>query len=182
LTRPTGKALKPPMYHWSGHRKCNVGPLSPEEASKINYRCPVCGRALTKGVESRIEELADRPRGFKPPNAIPYVSTLPLHELIALSYGLDPSYEGALSAKKVWETYRSLTSKLGGEYFILLEASREDILKATGDVKLAELIMAQRTGSLRIRPGFDGVYGKPILKPDEDERLGRTPKKLEDFL
>lgn len=159
-----------------------MGPLSPEEASKLNYRCPVCGRALTKGVESRIEELADRPRGFKPSNAIPYVSTLPLHELIALSHGLDPSYEGALSARKVWETYRSLTSKLGSEYFILLEASQEDVLKATGNIGLAELIMAQRAGSLRIRPGFDGVYGRPILKPDEEEKPGKTPKKLEDFL
>ncbi|MEM2850027.1 MAG: hypothetical protein QXI36_07120, partial [Candidatus Bathyarchaeia archaeon] len=125
---------------------------------------------------------ADRPRGFKPSNAIPYVSTLPLHELIALSHGLDPSYEGALSARKVWETYRSLTSKLGSEYFILLEASQEDVLKATGNIGLAELIMAQRAGSLRIRPGFDGVYGRPILKPDEEEKPGKTPKKLEDFL
>ncbi|MBS7613940.1 hypothetical protein KEJ48_06860 [Candidatus Bathyarchaeota archaeon] len=126
--------------------------------------------------------MADRPRGFKPSNAIPYVSTLPLHELIALSYGLDPSYEGALSARKVWETYRSLTSKLGSEYFILLETSREDVLKATGNVELVELIMAQRAGLLRIRPGFDGVYGKPILKPDEEKRLGKTSKRLEDFL
>lgn len=137
---------------------------------------------LTKGVESRVEELADRPKGFKPSNAIPYVSTLPLHELIALSYGLDPSYEKALTAKKVWETYRVLISAIGSEYFILLEASREDILKATDNLKLVELIIAQRTGHLRIRPGFDGVYGKPILKPDEEEKLKRTSKRLEDFL
>ncbi|MEM2791444.1 MAG: hypothetical protein QXU47_02030 [Candidatus Bathyarchaeia archaeon] len=170
------------MYHWSGHRKCGIGPLSPEEASKLKYKCPICGRTLTKGVESRIEELADRPRGFKPYNAIPYVSTLPLHELIALSHGLDPSYEGALSTKKVWETYRNLTSKLGSEYFILLEASREDILKITDNMKLVELITAQRTGSLRIKPGFDGVYGRLVFEAGEDVKMIKASKKLEDFL
>jgi len=52
-------------YHWTGHRKCGVS-LPPAEAIKLGNRCPVCGRPLTKGVEQRVEELADRPYGFKP--------------------------------------------------------------------------------------------------------------------
>jgi len=49
-------------YHWTGHRNCGVS-LPPREAIKLGNRCPVCGRKLTKGVEQRVEELADRPEG-----------------------------------------------------------------------------------------------------------------------
>ena len=54
-------------YHWTGHRKCNVS-LSPREAQKFGNICPVCRRKLTKGVDQRVEELADRPEDFKPGN------------------------------------------------------------------------------------------------------------------
>ena len=39
---------------------CNIS-LSPAEAIKFGNNCPVCRRKLTKGVEQRVEELADRP-------------------------------------------------------------------------------------------------------------------------
>jgi len=146
----------------------------------------VCGRRLTKGVDSRVEELADRPRGFKPPDAIPYVSTLPLHELIVVSQGLDPSYSGSLSAKRVWRMYDRLVSKLGSEYRVLLEASRRELVEATGDVKLTELIIAQRTGSVKVRPGFDGVYGKLLLEEADEEWEEEAPRRgsrrLEEFM
>ena len=50
-------------YHWTGHRKCNIS-LPPQEAIKYGNRCPSCGRKLTRGVEQRIEELADRPADY----------------------------------------------------------------------------------------------------------------------
>jgi uncharacterized protein (TIGR00375 family) len=76
-------------YHWTGHRNCHVS-LSPREALKLGNICPVCRRKLTKGVEQRVEELADRPAGFKPENAIGYVHLLPLSEIIATTLGVDP--------------------------------------------------------------------------------------------
>lgn len=173
-------------YHWSGHRKCGVGPLSPEDAARLGYRCPVCGRRLTKGVESRVEELADRPKKFKPLNAIPYVSTLPLHELIVLSQGLDPSYGGAISSRRVWRIYNRLISKVGSEYRVLLEASRRQLIEATGNVKLTELITAQRTGGVKVRPGFDGVYGRLLLEEGEEtweeKAHRRGSRRLEEFM
>ncbi len=55
-------------YHWTGHRNCKVS-LSPQEAKKFANICPVCHRRLTKGVEQRVEEFADRPLNFKFENA-----------------------------------------------------------------------------------------------------------------
>ena len=47
-------------YHYDGHRACKVF-LSPEESTKLDGRCPVCGKPLTPGVMRRVTELADRP-------------------------------------------------------------------------------------------------------------------------
>ncbi|HUB92380.1 MAG TPA: endonuclease Q family protein, partial [Candidatus Saccharimonadales bacterium] len=69
-------------YHFDGHRKCGVS-FSPEEAKKYNGICPVCRRRLTMGVLHRVEQLADREEGFKPKDAVPYVSMVPLQEIIA---------------------------------------------------------------------------------------------------
>ena len=46
-------------YHLDGHRKCGVK-LSPRETLAQGGRCPVCGGAMTVGVLSRVETLADR--------------------------------------------------------------------------------------------------------------------------
>jgi len=70
-------------YHWTGHRNCGVA-LSPQEAIKLSNICPVCRRKLTKGVEQRVEELADRPLGFKPQGAIDFMHLLPLSFLKSL--------------------------------------------------------------------------------------------------
>jgi PHP family Zn ribbon phosphoesterase len=59
-------------YHWTGHRNCRVT-FSPREAVKFGNRCPVCRKSLTKGVEQRVEELADRSMGFKPSGKIGFM-------------------------------------------------------------------------------------------------------------
>jgi len=56
---------------------------------KLANICPVCRRKLTKGVEQRVEELADRPDGFQPDNAIGFMRLLPLFEIIATVLGSD---------------------------------------------------------------------------------------------
>lgn len=47
-------------YHADGHRLCGVN-WSPERTREAGGRCPECGKPLTVGVLSRVEELADRP-------------------------------------------------------------------------------------------------------------------------
>ncbi len=44
------------------------------------------------------------------------------------------------------------------------------------DEKLAELIIKNREGKIKIKPGYDGVYGKIILDGEGDEKR-KTPQK-----
>jgi DNA helicase-2/ATP-dependent DNA helicase PcrA len=51
-------------YHVDGHRKCGVR-MEPQETREHGGTCPECGKPLTVGVLSRVEELADRPEGIR---------------------------------------------------------------------------------------------------------------------
>ena len=107
-------------YHFDGHRACNVV-MPPKEAVKRNNLCPKCNSTLTIGVAHRIEELADRPEGFTPKNAIPFKSLIPLSEILSKVIGT------AVFTKKVWIEYNKLIGAFGSEFNILLNASFEDI-------------------------------------------------------
>ena len=139
-------------YHFDGHRACDIS-LSPEETKKYNGLCPVCGRPLTVGVLSRVEELADRPVGFEPPNAIPFKSLIPLLEIIGETLGVGPA------SKKVQAVYQELTKALGSEFNVLLFASLADLKSAT-QPEIVEAISRVRQGKVQVAPGYDGVYGK----------------------
>lgn len=143
-------------YHWTGHRNCNIS-LSPQEAIKFGNRCPVCRRRLTKGVEQRIEELADRPMGFKPEGAIGYLHLLPLSEIIATVLGA--SYP---STKRVWDAYNRLIKEFNNEYNVLIDAPEEEMIKIVNS-KIAEAIIRVREGKVKVIPGYDGVYGRLMI-------------------
>jgi len=155
-------------YHWSGHRNCKVS-FPPQEAIKFGNRCPVCRRNLTKGVEQRVEELADRPSGFKPQNAIGYIHLLPLSEVIATVLGV--TYP---SVQKVWDIYNTLVARFGDEYSVLIDASMEEMSKIV-EPKIAEAIVRVREEKVRVTPGYDGVYGQLVLF----EEAEKPPKKAE---
>jgi uncharacterized protein (TIGR00375 family) len=165
-------------YHWTGHRKCNVS-LSPQEAEKFSNICPVCRRKLTKGVEHRVEELADRPAGFKPDNVPGFVRLLPLSEIIAAVLG-----DSSPSTKAVWKTYNLLVGKFGNEYSVLIDAP-EDSLAEVVDAAVANAVVKVRAGAVRVIPGYDGVYGKLDLGGSGDvmeRRRGSVQQlNLEDF-
>ena len=143
-------------YHWTGHRNCNVS-LSPQEAQKLGNICPICRRKLTKGVEHRIEELADRPANFKPNNAPGFIRLLPLSEIIATVLGVDSP-----STQAVWKIYNSLIDKFGDEYTVLIDTPK-DALAEVAEAPIADAILRVREGSVRVIPGYDGVYGKLFL-------------------
>ncbi|MEM3088838.1 MAG: endonuclease Q family protein [Candidatus Bathyarchaeia archaeon] len=147
-------------YHWTGHRNCNVS-LPPAEAIKLGGRCPVCHRRLTKGVEQRVEELADRPPGFKPKGAIPYFHLLPLSEVIAAVIGVDQP-----SNLKVWKIYNALIERFGDEFTVLIDVPRERLAEVV-DPRIAEAVIRVREDRVKVIPGYDGVYGKLIIFPEE---------------
>jgi uncharacterized protein (TIGR00375 family) len=165
-------------YHWTGHRNCNVS-LSPQEAMKYGNHCPVCGRKLTRGVDQRIEELADRPEGYTPENPIGYKRLLPLHEIIKAVLGV--SYQGA---KKVWSVYNPLIEKFGDEYTVLIDASKEEMEKVV-DSKIAEAVIRVREEKARVIPGYDGVYGQLVIfdeKQDDTALQKPKQKSMADFM
>jgi uncharacterized protein (TIGR00375 family) len=152
-------------YHWTGHRNCNVS-LPPKEAIKLGNICPVCRKKLTKGVEQRVEELADRPEGFIPENAIGYMHLLPLSEIIAAALEVDSP-----STQHVWNIYNKLVEKFGDEYTVLIDAPRQALENIT-DQRIAEAIVRVREGRIKVIPGYDGVYGQPIIF-DENAKTHR---------
>ncbi len=151
-------------YHWDGHRNCGVF-IKPSEAERLGNVCPVCRKPLTLGVLHRVEELADRPEGYKPKDAKGFYELLPLAVLIANYYSTEPS------TKKVQGVYDKLL-ELGNEFHVLLEVKREDLESKLNDKKLVDLILANRGGKLKVQPGYDGVYGKLILDGDVKESSG----------
>jgi uncharacterized protein (TIGR00375 family) len=143
-------------YHWTGHRNCKVS-LAPQEAIKFNNVCPVCRRKLTKGVEQRVEELADRPMNFKREGAPGFLRLLPLSEIIAAVLGT-----GSPSTQAVWKNYNLLVEKFGDEYTVLIDTPM-DALATVVDAPIAEAIVKVRNGAVKVTPGYDGVYGQIVL-------------------
>jgi len=138
-------------YYLPGHQKCKIS-VDPEKYFKLKGVCPVCGKKLTPGVETHIEELADRPRGIKPRDASDYIHLIPLSEIIGYVYST------SLNSKKAWSIYYGLIRKFGSEYRLLIETPVEEIAKS--DRKLAHVVEKVRNEKVRIRPGYDGVYGE----------------------
>ena len=149
-------------YHWTGHRNCKVS-LSPAEAVKLGNICPVCRKRLTKGVEQRVEELADRLAGFQPQDAIGYIHLLPLSEIIATVLGV-----GSPSTRTVWRVYNRLVERFVDEYSVLVDASKE-ALSGVVDDKIAEAIVRVREGRGTVVPGYDGVYGRLVIFEEDAE-------------
>jgi len=157
-------------YHYDGHRLCGIS-FSPAQTKKAGGICPVCGKPLTIGVLSRIEELADRPEGQMPVNAIPFKSLVPLEEIIAEAFGVLPG------GKRAEEEYKILINKLGNEFNILIEASKEDLAAATMP-EIAEGILKVREGKVIIEPGYDGVFGKVKVFSQGEQKTVSKQKTL----
>ncbi|MEW6328486.1 MAG: endonuclease Q family protein [Candidatus Micrarchaeota archaeon] len=139
-------------YHYDGHRAHGLS-LAPEESRKYGNVCPVCRRRLTVGVLHRVEELADRPPGFVPETAIPFKNIVPLSEIIADALGKNENTEAVKSE------YERVVNYFGNEFAVLMDATREELLKATSE-RVAEGVLRVREGKIKVTPGYDGVYGK----------------------
>ncbi|MCX8158917.1 MAG: endonuclease Q family protein [Candidatus Pacearchaeota archaeon] len=156
----TGQGLKgtietPPeygKYHFDGHRLCGFS-CSPEETKNLKGICPKCGKPLTIGVEYRIEELAKEREGYKLESGKLFYKLIPLHELIAFAFDIN------LTTKKTNSIYMGLIEKFGNEFNVLLRVNKEEMIKAGVDDKLIEMILLNREGKIKVKPGYDGEYG-----------------------
>jgi uncharacterized protein (TIGR00375 family) len=142
-------------YHIDGHRSCGIS-LEPKEAEKLSNLCPKCQQPLTIGVLHRVEELADRPEGFRPKDAIPFKSLIPLHEILSALTG------SGVYSKSVNLRVQELIDAVGSELDVLLKADINEVKKK--DREVGEVVEAMRKQELEIKPGYDGVYGKILLR------------------
>lgn len=138
-------------YHKDGHRKCNIC-LTPEETKKYNGICPVCGKPLTIGVLSRVNELSDRKKiTTLPKTAGKVFSLVPLQEIISEIKGVGPS------SKSVTTEYEKLINEFGSELNILQNIPLDELSKTSPLLK--EAISRLRQGKVIKQAGFDGEYG-----------------------
>lgn len=159
-------------YHYDGHRNCNTV-LSPAESKKFNNICPVCRAPLTIGVEHRVEELADRKIGFVPKDAIPFKTLLSLSEIIS---GV---HKSAVASKATEREFAQAIKLFGNELNILLDIPEEKLRKELNG-RVVDAILLGREGKIKIKPGYDGVYGEPIFE-ESAKQSERTQKSLLDY-
>jgi len=159
-------------YHYDGHRLCGVR-WSPKETKENNGRCNICKKSVTIGVVNRVEQLADRPEGFKPLNSIPFKNFIPLDEIIADVKGIN---KGSVAVER---DYHSYLAKFGTEFDILMRAPKDALLKGLPP-KIAEGVLRVREGRVNLKAGFDGEYGKISIFA-EDEAKNRNEEQLKLF-
>jgi len=143
-------------YHWDGHRLCNR--VQDPATTRANGKaCPVCGQELTIGVQYRVDQLADRPEVTQTRLQTQSV-LIPLSEIIAMVLGK------GIATKAVWDEYWRVLKAGRNEIDVLLNATRDDLLRTTLNSDLIEAILNIRSGNVSIDPpGYDGVYGKPKI-------------------
>jgi len=160
-------------YHLDGHRECGVR-LTPAESRRHSSICPVCRKPLTVGVLNRVEELADRPDGCRPEDAVPFKSLLPLTEILSSVTGIKQ-----LQSKKIWSVYSRLVSHFGSELNVLLDAPESEIEDISGK-ETAKTVLSIRNGMIDVEPGYDGVYGR---LSEGTVKMKKTPqKRIENFI
>ncbi|MDR0643310.1 MAG: UvrD-helicase domain-containing protein [Treponema sp.] len=164
-------------YHYDGHRKCGV-------SQPISGNCPKCGKPLTKGVIGRVMELADRPVDewapcpsyYGPTNRRPYVSLIPLKELVGELLNTSDS------SKRVNAAYHALVKAAGSELSLLIDAPLADIermgVPGLDGGRLAEAVSRMRTGQVFVQAGFDGEYGViRVFPPQAGSRRRETEER-----
>ncbi len=148
-------------YHFDGHRLCKYS-CSVQEAKKQNNTCLICNKPLLLGVEHRVSDLSDEPENFKFTNQKKVYDILPLHEIISLAR------ISGVNTKKVWDIYNKLIEEFGNEFEILIKTPREKLASFV-DEKTVDLILRNREGKIRVKPGYDGVYGEALLEEKKEK-------------
>ncbi|WP_035858678.1 UvrD-helicase domain-containing protein [Cryptosporangium arvum] len=147
-------------YHADGHRACNLS-WQPAETIAAGGKCEVCGKPVTVGVLSRVEALADRADGDRPPGKANFRNLVPLPEIVGEINSVGPR------SKTVTREIDGLVAALGAELGILTEVPVDQVA-AVGGERLGEAIARLRRGEVIRRSGYDGEYGViRLFEPSE---------------
>ncbi|MAG08487.1 TIGR00375 family protein [Candidatus Woesearchaeota archaeon] len=151
--------------------------FEPKEAMKLNWRCPQCRKSIKKGVDFRIEELANLNKDAHPNHRPAYKHIIPLSEIIALALNTN----NAMS-NKVQDIWKRFVSRFGSEIRVLLNAKHEELEKVNPSI--AEYIQYFREDKINYIPGGAGVYGQLVPPNKTMEKLktyNTSQKSLSDF-
>jgi DNA helicase II / ATP-dependent DNA helicase PcrA len=155
-------------YHVDGHRACGIS-WAPARTRENGGRCPECGKPLTVGVLSRVEDLADRAEGEGRRNQR-VEHLIQLHEILGEINGVGPK------SKTVEAQLNHLVSTLGAELDVLRTVPLDAIGQAGGE-DLREAIMRLRRGDVHRIAGYDGEYGIiTLFAPGELRNRASAPQ------
>lgn len=158
-------------YHHDGHAVCEIC-LTPKETKKNKFLCPKCKKPVTVGVLHRVEDLADREEEkIDQNNFIPHKYIVPLKEVIAKVFGV------GVASKKVVKEYELMLKNLGSEFYILLKADIKQIEKIVSDKNVSLAIANMRSGNVKVKPGYDGIFGSVEVIPPK-QKLGEKQSRL----
>lgn len=151
--------------------------FKPEEAGKLNWRCPNCKKPIKKGVDFRIEELAKWKEAHHPEHRPKCIHIIPLSEIIAIALDIKQAW-----SERVQSLWREFVDKFGNEINVLIDAKIEDIEKV--HKKTADLVKLFREDKFQYIPGGAGVYGIPVPpgKKVNIDFYKHRQKGLEDFV
>ncbi|HKD97841.1 MAG TPA: UvrD-helicase domain-containing protein [Micromonosporaceae bacterium] len=151
-------------YHADGHRACGVN-WSPAETDAHGGICTGCGKPVTVGVLSRVDDLADRLEDDVPAGRPAVDHLVQLAEILGEIHGVGPR------SRSVTDRVDKLVAALGPELAILRTVPVDDITRVGGET-LGEAVRRLRAGEVRRTPGYDGEYG--IIRLFAPGELGRA--------
>ncbi len=137
-------------YNKSACIKCFTN-YTLDECLSRNWRCS-CGGRIKKGVEDRINELADFAEPVHPDYRPDYVHIIPLAEIIMMAVG-----HSSISTKGVQTPWNALIERFGNEVAVLLEADPAEL--GIVDKRIVNAILAFRRNEVILHPGGGGQYG-----------------------
>jgi PHP family Zn ribbon phosphoesterase len=103
--------------------------------------------------------LADRPEGIIPENSIPFQRMVPLDQIIAFVL------KRPVDSPVVKEKYQKLIQNLAPEFEILLSLPESEI-ESKAEPEIAAAIISVRRGRVKVKPGYDGEFGKVEIIPE----------------
>jgi DNA helicase-2/ATP-dependent DNA helicase PcrA len=155
----TGKGYAGTVEFFPEMGNCGIC-WDPKETKAHKGFCSVCGKPVTVGVMARVDELADRPEGIRPPGAS-FRSFIPLADV------LGELFDCGSATGKVTKALDALAESVGPELYTLGHAPLE-VLEKAGPAPLAEAMRRMRACQVVCEAGYDGEYGVVrLFKPEE---------------
>lgn len=126
-------------YYFTSCEKCQLPMINP-----TNEKCPNCGhKSFVKGVLQRIEELKAKSNVEQRRKRPPYIHQVPLQFIPKLGP----------------KTLQKLRQRFGTDMDIIHHTTRDELLEVVHE-SIVEKILQARTGTISIKMGGAGRYGK----------------------